>query len=160
MPRAPTHAPLHVKSGAVSRGLVIGWQVRMHDMGGLVQFATSLISNETLVPSPTIFSLANPSLEAAPKLSGLIASSLAVTSSEELLQELPCFLCGAHQHRRDVYTTSSPNRSRYVRPSCASAHALYTRQSLTITLRQAHRPSHPCRAQSLLRQRAYLSLMA
>jgi uncharacterized membrane protein YidH (DUF202 family) len=105
----------------------------MHDMGGLVEFATSLISNETLV------------LHHQPLHSQILRLKLRRSSLESLLahwrlhypknlfKSSRCVLCGAHQHRRDVYTTSSPNRSRYVRPSCTSAHVLYTRHSLTVT---------------------------
>jgi hypothetical protein len=35
MPKAPTHDPLHAKSGAVSRGLVIGWHARAMTWVGL-----------------------------------------------------------------------------------------------------------------------------
>jgi hypothetical protein len=102
-------------------------------MGWLVKFATSLIAQRNSCSSPPTSSYAHLSFEAVLKLLELIASSLAVTSPREHHPELsllPVF-CGAHQHRRHVYTTASPNRSRYV-PPCYRCimHSLYARENV------------------------------
>lgn len=62
------------------------------------------------------------------------------------------------QSLNHVFATPPPNRPRYVPPN--PTHLPPSKTPLTRSPRQTHRPPHPRRTQSLLRQRTHLPLLA